>query len=316
MLNLNKKTLVNYLLLPFAGIFFLLSRLRVWLYALGVFKTYNFNTPVIVVGNITAGGSGKTPIVIALVEHFKQNGKKVGVVSRGYGGAHKKGSLLVDNNTPVGDSGDEPLLIAIETQVLVMVNKNRVQAVQDLIANYAIDVIISDDGLQHYAMGRRVEIAVINGRQRFGNGFFLPAGPLRELPSRLKSVDFIINNGGIHTDEFSSALVPKMFINLVTSQQQPLDFFHNQSCYGITGIGDPDGFFDILSDLGVQLIPRIFADHHIYTQNDLTFENDYPVIMTSKDCVKCSSFATKQMWYLYSQANLDEDFLQQLNSKL
>ena len=316
MIDLDKRAFKNYLLLPLASFFFLISCLRRWLYAMGWLKVYDFNIPIIVVGNITVGGTGKTPIVIALVEHFKQQGKQVGVVSRGYRGAHQHGSLLVNNDTAASDSGDEPLLIAIETQVPVMVNKNRVQAVQDLIADHQVDLVISDDGLQHYAMGRSVEIVVIDGQRRFGNGFLLPAGPLREPQSRLKTVDFVINNGALNATEIASTLVPKAFINIVTNQQQTLDFFNNQQCYGITGIGYPQRFFDTLSALGVQVIPHAFADHHYYTQQDLTFESDHPIIMTAKDCVKCESFATKQMWYLHSAASLNEDFLTELGNKL
>ncbi|MBE8190168.1 MAG: tetraacyldisaccharide 4'-kinase [Candidatus Thioglobus sp.] len=323
-MDLNKKQLLNYLLLPLSGIFFVISFLRKWFYKIGLFKVHNFATPVIVVGNIIVGGTGKTPIVIALVKHFQALGKQVGVVSRGYKGTHQQGSLLVENDTPASVCGDEPLLILLETQAPIMVNKNRTAALKDLINNNKIDLVISDDGLQHYAMGRQVEIAVINSARRFGNGFFLPAGPMREPKSRLKTVDFVINNGS-KTKEITtktapqtfSNLVPKAFINLVTNQQQPVDFFNHHACYGVTGIGYPQGFFDTLSALGVELIiSKTFADHHFYSQNDLTFENDYPIIMTAKDCVKCDSFATKQMWYLHSQASLDEEFLTQLSAKL
>ncbi|OIR25117.2 tetraacyldisaccharide 4'-kinase, partial [Bathymodiolus thermophilus thioautotrophic gill symbiont] len=151
---------------------------------MGLFTTHQFSVPVIVVGNITVGGTGKTPIVIALVEHFKQQGKKVGVVSRGYGGKSKdSASQLVDESSRAERVGDEPMLIYQQTQVPVMVNKNRAQAVQDLITQHGVDIVISDDGLQHYGMGRTIEICVENG---FGNGFLLPAGPLREPKKRLK----------------------------------------------------------------------------------------------------------------------------------
>jgi tetraacyldisaccharide 4'-kinase len=181
MMDLNIRSTVNYLLLPVSVVFYLLSFVRKILYHIGLLSTYHFDVPVVVVGNITVGGSGKTPIVMALVKHFKQQGKKVGVVSRGYGGTHTKGSLLVDKNTLASLSGDEPLLIATQSDVWVMVNKNRAQAVRDLITQYKLDIVISDDGLQHYAMGRRVEVAVVDGERRFGNGFFLPAGPLTKL---------------------------------------------------------------------------------------------------------------------------------------
>jgi len=315
-MDLNTRGLVNYLLLPVSGIFYFLSTLRKFLYQVGLLTVRHFDVPVIVVGNITVGGSGKTPIVIALVDHFKQQGKKVGVVSRGYKGSHQQGSLLVDKNTHASKSGDEPLLIATQTQAVVMVNKDRAQAVKDLISNHKVDLVISDDGLQHYAMGRDVEIAVIDGKRRFGNGLFLPAGPLRESVSRLKSVDFVINNGALHAGEISSELVPKVFINVGTGKEKSLNFFKDKTCHGIAGIGYPQRFFDSLNALGVHVLPHVFADHYIYSKKDLEFPDKYPILMTAKDCVKCKEFATDRTWYLQVEADLSDDFLKQLSSKL
>lgn len=314
-MDLNARGLINYLLLPISTIFYLLSFVRKSLYQLGFLSTQHFNVPVIVVGNITVGGNGKTPIVIALVEYFKAQGKKVGVVSRGYGGTHKQGSLLVDNSTQASLSGDEPLLIAVQSGVPVMVNVNRGEAVQDLITQHNVEVVISDDGLQHYAMGRSVEIAVVDGEHRFGNGFFLPAGPLREPVTRLKSVDFVINNGAQHTDEFSSKLTPKSFVNLSTGATEPLDFFNNKTCHGVAGIGYPQRFFNSLSELGITVEPHAFADHYAFEQKDLALDN-YPIIMTAKDCVKCRQFATQQMWYLQVEAELSDEFLKKFDEKL
>ncbi|MDC9715329.1 MAG: tetraacyldisaccharide 4'-kinase [Gammaproteobacteria bacterium] len=316
-INLNTKGIINYVLLPFSVIFYLLSLVRKGLYRIGLLTTHSFDAPVVVVGNITVGGTGKTPIVIALVEHFKQQGKKVGVVSRGYGAKLKNStSQLVSENSNANEVGDEPMLIYWQTKVAVMVNKNRAQAVRDLITQHKVDIIISDDGLQHYAMERNVEIAVIDGKRRFGNGFFLPAGPLRESVARLDSVDFAINNGAQHGGEFSSKLTPKTFINLSTGTVQALDFFNNQTCYGVAGIGHPQRFFNTLSELGVLVKPHAFADHYVFTQEDLNFTEDYPIIMTAKDCVKCRKFATQQMWYLHSEVDLGDDFLTKLDAKL
>ena len=315
-MDLDNRRLINYLLLPVSGIFYLLSRFRRFLYQVKLLTTYDFNADVIVVGNITVGGSGKTPIVIALVNYFKQQGKQVGVVSRGYGGTHRQGSLLVDQSTSPSISGDEPSLIAIQTQVPVMVNRDRVQAVKDLIIEHNVDLVISDDGLQHYAMGRQVEIAVVDGKRRFGNGFFLPAGPLRESKSRLKTVDFVINNGAQHVGEIPSTLKPLVFVNVSTNKQKPLDFFNQQTCHAVAGIGHPQRFFDTLTQLGIEVEAHAFADHHAFTQTDLTFDENYPILMTAKDCVKCREFATDQMWYLHVEAELSDDFLTELTNKL
>lgn len=314
-MDLNVRGPINYLLLPISIIFYLLSFIKKSLYQLGFLTTHRFNVPVIVVGNITVGGSGKTPIVITLVEYFKAQGKKVGVVSRGYGGTHKRDSLLVDSTIQASLSGDEPLLIATQSGVPVMVNANRAQAVQDLVIQHNVDIVISDDGLQHYAMGRNVEIVVVDGERRFGNGFFLPAGPLRESVRRLKNVNFVINNGAHYANEFSSKLIPKSFVNLSTGAIKPLDFFNNKICHGVAGIGYPQRFFNSLSKLGITLKPHAFADHYPFEQKDLALD-DYPIIMTAKDCVKCRKFATDQMWYLQVEAELSDKFLRKLDEEL
>lgn len=315
-MDLHTKGIINYLLLPVSGVFYLASVLRKWLYRVNFFKVQKFKQPVIVVGNITVGGTGKTPIVIALAQYFKQQGRQVGLVSRGYGGVHHQGSLLVNKDTNAHLSGDEPLLIVLQTDLPVMVNKNRAQAVKDLINQCQVDLIISDDGLQHYKMDRDVEIAVIDGIRRFGNGFFLPSGPLRESIDRLKSVDFVINNAGLYAGEFSTELILKMFVNVKTGEQKPLDYFKGEYCHGVAGIGYPQRFFDTLSGLGINLEPHIFADHYVYQADDLAFEDNHPILMTAKDCVKCVQFANNQMWYLQTEADLSDDFFKKLNAKL
>lgn len=315
-MDLNTRGVVNYLLLPISGVFYALSSMRRMLYRIGVFTTNQFKVPVVVVGNITVGGSGKTPIVIKLVKHFQQQDKKVGVVSRGYGGSHASGSLLVDVGTSAGLSGDEPLLIAMQTDAPVMINKDRSKAVYDLIEQCQPDVVISDDGLQHYAMGRDIEIAVVDGRRRFGNGFYLPAGPLRESQSRLNEVDFVINNGAIQAGEITARLEPKFFVNVLTGEQQPLDFFIKKVCHGVAGIGHPQRFFDVIKHLCAILYRHKFKDHHPYVDKDLAFDDEHPIIMTAKDCVKCSEFANDRMWYLHVEVNLSEDFLTKLDAKL
>ena len=315
-MDLYAKGLLNYALVPLSYVFFLLAWLRRTFYRLGLLAKCHFNVPVVVVGNITVGGSGKTPIVIALAKYFQKQGKKVGVVSRGYGASHQQGSLLVDEQVLVSRSGDEPALIRLETQLPVMINTDRAQAVRDLIMSCNVDLVISDDGLQHYRMDRTVEIAVIDGQRRFGNGFFLPAGPLREPISRLKSVDFVINNGASAPNEITSNLKPLMFVNVKTGVQKPLDFFHQTRCHALAGIGFPKRFFQTLNLLGVELIAHEFKDHHAFVKSDLEFDDNHPIIMTAKDCVKCREFATDAMWYLQVEAELSDEFLKELTQKL
>lgn len=314
--DLNKVRLINLLLLPLSAVFFIVSRLRFYCYKLGVFKVHHSKIPVIVAGNITVGGSGKTPIVIALCHYFEQQGKRVGVVSRGYGGEYKQDILLVTSSTNPSECGDEPALIVNETKASVVVAKRRSLAVKYLTKHDLVDIIISDDGLQHYAMGRKIEIAVVDTVDGMGNGLLLPAGPLRELPSRLSSVDIVINNGAEGDAKISSHLVAQQFVNVVTGEQKSLDSFKAIRCYGVAGIAKPERFFDTLEALGIDVEQKPFPDHHPFSYNDLSFKEGYPILMTSKDCVKCRSFATSQMWYLAVNAELSDDFYQQLESKL
>ena len=297
-------------------VFFILSQLRVWIYKVGIFKVSQAEVPVIVVGNITIGGSGKTPIVITLCRYFESHNKSVGVVSRGYGGKYTQDALEVTPLTDPKECGDEPALIAQQTNAKVVVAKRRNNAIKYLTANHQVDIIISDDGLQHYAMGRDVEIVVIDGVRRFGNGLLLPSGPLREPVKRLQSVDIIINNGSIAEGEISSQLNPEHYVNLLTSEIKQLDYFKGTQCYAVSGIGNPTNFYSLLESQGVKLISKSFPDHHPFVAKDLVFKEDYPILMTAKDCVKCKHFATSQMWYLSVRAELNTDFYKQLESKL
>ncbi len=315
-MGLNHRRFVNYLLLPISAVFYVVSIIRRYCYQIGLLKVNRFDKPVIVVGNITAGGSGKTPIVIELCNYLNTQNKKVGVVSRGYGGSHDKGSLEVTNSTDPLVSGDEPLLIKLSTNCVVMVNRDRSQAVRDLLTQHDIDVVISDDGLQHYAMDRDIEICVIDGNNRIGNGFYLPSGPLREGVSRLKSVDFIINNGLNHSGEFSSQVNPIDFVNAITGEKKPLNFFHTEYCHGVAGIGNPDKFFSVLKSLHIHVQEHPFADHYAYQKNDLEFKDNHPIIMTSKDWVKCREFANDKMYYLDIKVDISEDFFEKLLLKL
>ncbi len=224
------------MLLPFSAIFFILSYIRLWLYKLKILTVNDSSLPVIVVGNITVGGTGKTPIVISIANYLKSQHKKVGVVSRGYGGNYSQETIEVTESSDPMQCGDEPVLIKQQTEAPVAVAKKRTKAIELLTNNYALDVIISDDGLQHYSMGRDIEIAVVDGQSRLGNGFFLPAGPLREAKSRLKSVDFVINNGSNLEGEFSSEIEPQDYINLVTNEVRDLDYFKGKKCYAVAGI--------------------------------------------------------------------------------
>ena len=315
-INHRKFGIVNFLLLPLSLVYFVFSKIHLWLYKFNVLDVNISKIPIVVVGNITVGGTGKTPIVISIANYFESKNKKVGVVSRGYGGKYSKTSLEVLSSSDSIECGDEPLLIKHKTKAQVVVAKKRSKAVEYLNHKYSLDVIISDDGLQHYSMGRQIEIAVIDGKSRLGNGLFLPSGPLRESKNRLKSVDFIINNGSSSDGEISSQLEAQSFINIVTKEKRGLDFFKDKKCYAVAGIGKPDNFFSMLRGFGVEVISKSLPDHYPISEKDLSFNNEYPIIMTSKDCVKCSQFASDRMWYLDTNAKIDSDFYHQLELKL
>ena len=315
-INHSKFGIINLLLLPFSLVFFIVSSIRSWLYKSSILKVNISKVPIVVVGNITLGGVGKTPVVISIAKYFESKNKKVGIVSRGYGGQYSQETLEVTSTSNPIECGDEPLLIKQQVKAPVVVAKKRAKAVEFLNEKYSLDVIVSDDGLQHYSMGRDIEILVIDGRNRLGNGLFLPAGPLRESKNRLKSVDFIINNGSALEGEISSQIEAKSFINLLTNEEKGLDFFKGKKCYAIAGIGQPNNFFSMLKKYGVDIISKPFPDHYQFKEKDLTFANKYPIIMTSKDCVKCSQFASDQMWYLDVDAKIKSDFYHQLESKL
>ncbi len=315
-INHSKFGISNFLLLPLSLVFFIVSKIHFGLYKLSILKVEKSKIPIVVVGNITAGGTGKTPIVISIVNYLESRNKKVGVVSRGYGGNYSQEVLEVVSSSNPNECGDEPLLIKKQTQAVVAISKKRARAVEFLNQQHQLDVIISDDGLQHYSMGRKIEIVVIDGNTRLGNGLFLPSGPLRDSKNRLNSVDFIINNGSSLEGEVSSQLESKSFINLITGEKKDLNFFRRRKCYSVAGIGKPEKFFSVLRSFEIEVIAKPFPDHYQYKEEDLSFDKEYPILMTSKDCVKCSQFASDQMWYLDVTANIESDFYHQLELKL
>lgn len=269
-------------------------------------KSWRAPCPVIVVGNLTAGGNGKTPVVIWLVQALQQRGLRAGVVSRGYGGKAERYPLLVDAETSTELAGDEPVLIAQRTGAPVAVAPKRRIAVEALLSRQPLDVIITDDGLQHYALQRDREVVVVDGVRRFGNGWWLPAGPMRERASRLEQVDAIIVNGGEATGrEIAMTLQPGMAINLVTGQRATLAQL--PPVIAMAGIGHPPRFFTTLKQQGLQPVAEIaFADHHAYSEAELSSltQPGQCLLMTEKDAVKCRAFARENWWYLPVDAHL------------
>jgi tetraacyldisaccharide 4'-kinase len=276
--------------------------------------------PVIVVGNITTGGTGKTPLVIMLARELRKFGWNPGVVSRGYRG---KNSTAREIAADVIDAGDEPPLIARKSAAPVWIGRRRAAAARALLrAHPRCDVVISDDGLQHYALARDLEIAVIDGARRFGNRFLLPAGPLREPMSRLGGVSALVVNGGELIagaglpPQFAMRLRGETFCNVSRAEVTArAGDFRGKRVHAIAAIGNPQHFFDTLTALGLDFTTRAFPDHHRFTPSD--FETDADVIlMTEKDAVKCAAFARSHWWALAAEAEVSRDFLEFLNHKL
>ncbi len=261
--------------------------LRTKLYTLGLFKTHRLKVPVIVVGNITAGGGGKTPMVIWLANHLKSMGYKPGIISRGYGGKRKVEPMFVTANANPTATGDEPLLMAKKTQLPVMVGKDRVKAAKTLIQNYPVNVIVTDDGLQHLALGRQAEIVMLDAKWRTGNHQMIPAGPLREPLERLNTVDLVVFKGYMkqqHHYEFAIEVIHQL--NHAGNTKALADF-RNRKVVAMAGIANPDSFFGLLSAAGVPIIKHPLPDHHQITAADFEPYKDTLVLITEKDAVKC-----------------------------
>ncbi|EOL8875789.1 tetraacyldisaccharide 4'-kinase [Enterobacter mori] len=294
------------LLLPLSWLYGLVSGAIRLMYRLGLKRAWRAPVPVVVVGNLTAGGNGKTPVVIWLVEQLQKRGIRPGVVSRGYGGKATHYPLLLTADTTTAEAGDEPVLIYQRTGVPVAVSPVRSDAVQALLAGHAVDIIITDDGLQHYALARDKEIVVIDGVRRFGNGWWLPAGPMRERASRLQSVDAVIVNGGqAKPGEIPMHLQPGMAVNLLTGERKAVEQL--PALVAMAGIGHPPRFFATLEQCGARLEKCVpLADHQalVEGQVDALTVPGQSLIMTEKDAVKCRTFAKENWWYLPVDAEL------------
>jgi tetraacyldisaccharide 4'-kinase len=289
---------------------------RRWLYRLGVLRSHRLAAPVVVVGNRVAGGTGKTPLVLALVEHFSRQGYRPGVVSRGYG---RRGQDLVRvrADTEVSIAGDEPALIARSSGVPVAVCANRVRAARALIAE-GCDLIIADDGLQHLALGRDLEIEVVDAQRGYGNGLLLPAGPLREQPPEAFTGLRVINGGAGDAGGWPMRLRPGLLHPLDGGPPQPLSALGNTRVHAVAGIGNPERFFATLREHGLEVIEHRFVDHHAFTSADFEygFEGAGAIVMTGKDAVKCRGIAPAGSYWLDTSAELPELFFIEVEHRL
>ena len=312
-------------LLPFTYLYTFIFYLRREAYRIGLSEVKSVNAPVIVVGNITVGGTGKTPLVIALANYLKQEGYKPGIVSRGYGGNARIYPQLVNDSSQVTKVGDEPLLIFEQTGVPVVVDPIRPRGIDLLVADGVCDIIISDDGLQHYAMDRDIEIVLLDGERLLGNKQRLPAGPLRESPERVKDVDMLVLNGASDLDFLEQYGVEERGFEMGLSIMALKSLPHtseatlpkpNTTVHAVAAIGNPERFFSSLKRLGFSIIPHAFDDHYHFKAKDLEFDDDYSIVMTEKDAVKCRRFKNEKLWYLPVAANLPRRFYNRLKCLL
>jgi tetraacyldisaccharide 4'-kinase len=285
-------------------------------YRIGLRRTVRIGVPVVVVGNLTAGGSGKTPLAIALVEALRARGFRPGVVSRGYGGSARTPSLLDEHPDP-GRYGDEPSLVRRRTGAPVAVGRNRVRAA-GLLARHGANVVIADDGLQNPSLARDIEICVIDGQRRFGNERLLPAGPLREPLDRLARVDFRICNGArAELGEIAMRLAGEMAVAVAGAPRaRPLSSFARQRVHAVAAIGNPGRFFTGLQARGIDVLTHPFPDHHAFAASDLAFGDGLPVLMTEKDAIKCVAFAGEEVWCVPVSAELPVEFVDALVERL
>ncbi len=287
--------------------------------------------PVVVVGNITAGGTGKSPLTARLVQLMQEQGWQPVILSRGYGGKSDEYPLEVTHSTPPGVCGDEPLMLALATGCPVVVDPDRTRGAQHAIEQQLGDVLICDDGMQHYRLPRDIELAVFDARRGIGNGALIPVGPLREPVERLSSVDFVILNGepfpedgkriadfaGVeHSNIHAMALKPSALVNINSGDTLPPEALHNRGVRAVAGIGNPSRFFDTLRELGARVTEKPFPDHHHFRPDDLGFHIGEWLVMTAKDAVKCRGFAPDNAWMLTVEASLSEPFEQRFLERL
>jgi tetraacyldisaccharide 4'-kinase len=301
------KSFITLVLLPVSWLFCFVAITRRLFYRVGLLKVHHLPVPVIIVGNISVGGTGKTPLVTWLIDVLRREGYTPGIVSRGYGGqaTHWPQQVRIDSDPRM--VGDEAVLLSRRCTCPMAVGPNRAEAAEALLAHTDCDIIVADDGLQHYALGRDMEIAVVDGVRRFGNQHCLPAGPLREPLGRLASVDAVVTNGVPGVREYRMDLIPGALRNLQSADKKTsLQSFAGKTVHAVAGIGHPARFFHQLEAQGITVIEHAFPDHHPFTQDDIIFDDDLPVLMTEKDAVKCQEFSDERHWCVPVDAKLDE----------
>jgi len=297
------KSLLPIALLPFSLLYCTLMRIRRLAYRVGLLRRTSLDSRVIVVGNLVVGGTGKSPLVIAIAKRAQQAGLRVGILARGYLGRADHWPQRVTGTSDPGEVGDEAVLLARKTGALVFAGPDRVAAGRALLQASPSDLLICDDGLQHYALQADTEIALVDAARGQGNGYCLPAGPLREPVSRLRSVDAVVTLGGGTDWSYSMHLVPGAARSVADqSNGRSLDSFRGSAVHAVAGIGNPESFFAVLRTAGLIIQAHPYADHHPFSQADLEFGDSNPVLMTEKDALKCERFAQHNWWFVPIEA--------------
>ncbi|HNP34605.1 MAG TPA: tetraacyldisaccharide 4'-kinase [Woeseiaceae bacterium] len=316
-----------WLLLPISGLYWVVVHLRRLLYHIGFFRQARIAVPVIVVGNLTAGGTGKTPVCIWLAQRLKERGFRPGIVSRGYGGNRSGQPRVVDASSDPVEVGDEPVLLAKRGKCPVIVDANRVRAAEVLVAT-GCDLVLADDGLQHLRLGRDYEICVVDGARGFGNRLLLPAGPLRDSLRLLASYDRLLVNGAPQQIAMPDTVPAPIVFELRAqtchrlngSQSRSLCDFAGQTVHAVAAIGNPARFFALLRSCGIQCIEHGLEDHATLDAGQLVFDDDYAILMTEKDAVKLGSKLSNRYWYVPVELEMDgalaETWLDSIESKL
>lgn len=300
-----------------ALLYALILKFRRWLYRVGIKKPSRLSVPVLVVGNITVGGTGKTPLTAWLATELSQRGWQPGIVSRGYGGSELNTVMLPLDAEP-GRYGDEPVWLMRAAKCPVAIGRRRADAGRLLIERMHCDVVLCDDGLQHWSLARDLEVLVVDGERRFGNGRLLPAGPLREPESRAGNVDFVVVNGRTQAAGEIAMVVDAnrlVAINDLT-RAKSLEEFQGLQVHAVAGIGNPERFFRMLEDKGMQVIRHPFPDHHHFRRSDFDFSPSLPIVMTEKDAVKCACLGLPEAYMVPIDVDLPSQFADQLHRQL
>jgi len=312
-----KKSSWIYLLIPFSIFFYFFSSLKKYLYKNGFLKTIKIKVPVLIIGNITLGGTGKTPLALDLIEKFLRKGLKPAIISRGYRGSANNITEVFEFSD-VSAVGDEALLIKTKSKVPVFIGKDRVSVAKILLKKYPeTSIIISDDGLQHHRLARDYEIIVVDSQRQFGNGLIFPAGPMREGISKLKQVDAVVCKGANSNSNFyQMKYITKHFKNLLTNKVAIFKGIQDKKIVAITAIGNPESFFSALEGYDLEFKKVTYNDHYLFNKNDFIKYADYNIVMTEKDAIKCKKFATNNFWVLPLKTKVDERLFRNILKKV